>query len=470
MLDNLYTRFASAILTVIVPAAQLWDSSKKRLLRARKDELAVGDLGPSYWLGLKLPSILTAVGLVTIVFLALVAMVGGIAVSVTPDKQYAALHQTYWNIPVTLFEHALFILIGYLVLAVFVALDVPQRVALLLTLGRRYQPGWISAHRVLTEDGPLNIDLSACRAASNTVFAAMADGTVQYEQDRAAAPQGLRPDEIANCLLVASSIESECHDLQKHIAQLAAIYSAVTTIAAGETRPLSPKSIAASNANTFYARIRLLEPAAAGVLPDDQSIHIAVNEVVRLLSRKYRSSALRLAYVWVPLFGSSLVRVEKRLRAFPSFAGDQHKSMRQLFLKLAVRWQIWRSVATGPFIFGFSKGIATQLLNLRCITVRREDVALANDEDIQHLIAEAELQIVNQLELFIDSGSDKRTTDLCASRFGCAPSAVPLWRLSDEVDYFLFSQGRKADGGAFGTAGVTPWHIDGNSFVRRDDA
>jgi hypothetical protein len=142
--------------------------------------------------------------------------------------------------------------------------------------------------------------------------------------------------------------------------------------------------------------------------------------------------------------------------------------MRDLFLKLAVRWQIWPSAAPGPFTFGFNRGIAALLLNLRCITVRREDEALDIDEDVRRLAAGTEMQIVNQLKVFIDSGSDERTTELCKSRFGSTPSAVPLWRLSDEVDYFLFNQARRADGGSFGDAAVKPWRIDGNSFARKN--
>jgi hypothetical protein len=469
MLDTLFAKFFSAILTVIVPAAQLWDSSKKRLLRARKDEVAVGDLGLPYWFGLKLPSLLTVCGLATIVGLALIALVGGVAVSrITDQKVYPMLHKTHWAVPVTLFENSLLILFAYVLLAVVVYFDIPQYIALGLTSAWRYRPGWISAHRVLTEGGPLNIDLQACRAASNTVFEAMANGSFQYEEDRAAVPQGLQPDELANCLLIACTIESECHDLKKQIKKFAPLYSAVAAIGAGGTRPLSSKAIAAFDNNTFYAHIRSLELPDAAVLPDDQSIHIAVNEVVRLLSAKYKSSALRLAYSWVPICSASLPRVDGKLKAMPSFAGDRRKSMRDLFLKLAVRWQIWPSAAPGPFTYGFNRRIAALLLNLRCITVRREDEALDIDEDVKRLVAETEMQIVDQLKVFIDSGSDKRTTELCKSRFGSAPSGVPMWRLSDEVDYFLFNQARKADGGCFGEAGVKPWHIDGNSFVRKD--
>jgi hypothetical protein len=469
MLDTLFARFFSAVLTVVVPAAQLWDALKKRLRRLSRDEVAVGPLGRPYFWAFKLPSYVIVSSLIVVVILAFTAFMGGLMVSAAggDTKAYDSLHQSKWKIPVVLFEHALWILGAYLLVAVLFYFEVPYRLALFLTRSSRYKPGWISARRALRENGPVNIDSNACTAAANAIFQAMAQGSLTYEDDRASKPNDLETEELANCLLIGCTIESQLHDLKKSV-KFAPLYATVASIGKQQTRPLSSKSINATDKNTFYAQLRSLQPNGSEVLPDDQSIHSAVNGVIHQLARSYKSSGSRLANSWVALRGPSLLRAEARLQAFAPFAGDGHKGMRELFLKLAVRWGIWPEAETGPFTFVFSRRISTLLLNLGCVTVPQDDKTLDIDEDMTRLVPEAEMEIVNRFKDFIRSGSDITINELCQSRFGCAPSSVPRWRISDEVDYFLWTQSRKEDGGCFGPKAVKPWYIADNSFVRGD--
>jgi len=469
MLDTLFARFFAAVLTVIVPAAQLWDALKKRLRKMARDEVSVGPLGRSYFWAFKVPSYVTVVSLIVVVILALTAFAGGLVVNKAGGdaKAYEALHQSRWDVPVVVFEHALWILGAYLLLAVLFYFEVPYRLALLLTRSWRYKPGWISARRALKESGPVNIDSDACTATANTIFKSMADGSFKYEDDRASKPKDLEADELANCLLIGCTIESQLHDLKQKVT-FAPLYGMVAAVAKHQERPLSSKSIKSGNKDTFYAHLLSLQPAGQQVLPNDQSIHSAVNSVIKRLAFNYKSSALRLATSWVPLTAPSLLRVDPRLKGFDPFAGDGHKGMRELFLKLAVRWGVWPEAQAGPFIFVFSRRISTLLLNLGCVKVPQDDKALDIDEDVTRLVPETEMEIVNRFRDFIGSGSDGAIEQLCQSRFGCAASGVPLWRISDEVDYFLFAQSRKDDGGCFGEKGVKPWKIDSNSFVRKD--
>ena len=256
---------------------------------------------------LKVPSWVTAISLIMVVILAFTAFVGGLVVSRAGSdaKMYDALRQSRWALPIVVFEHALWILGAYLLLAVLFYFDVPYRLALSLTRSWRYNPGWISARRALKESGPVNIDANACTATANTIFKSMADGSFKYEDDRASKPNNLEADELANCLLLGCTIESQLHDLKQKV-NFTPLYEVVAAVAKHQERPLSSKSIKAGDNDTFYAHLLSLQPTGQQVLPNDQSIHSAVNGVVKRLASNYKSSALRLATSWVPLIAPSL--------------------------------------------------------------------------------------------------------------------------------------------------------------------
>lgn len=466
MTDSVIARFLGAAVAVIAPALQLWDALKKRLIKAHNDEAAVGNLGRPYLWALKIPIGLSVIALLAIVLLALSAIVGGILISnAGTAAQLQALQQSRWAWVTTLFEGALWIAFAYLVLAVVVYFDVPLRFALLVTNFWRYQPGWISARRMLTDTGPLNVDPNACEAVANKIFRAMADGTFQYDQHRAAVPQGLNKEELANCLLVACTIESKLHDLKRKV-PFGKLYSSVAAFGTRDGRPLAPASLRSSDAAQIYAQLQATDDPADSVFPDEQSIGPAVQRVLERLRSKFDASAFELACARLSR-AASLARVHRRLGAFEPFQHEHHEGMRVLFVKLAVRWQIWPDANPGPFSYAFNSGISILLMNLGCVTPRVDEKSINIDSDFRRLVAWTEMQIVNRVSLFIRSQADQRTTDMCTARFGCPPSTVKDWQVADEVDYFLFSQGRTNDGGFLGQDAMEPWQIEKNTLVRK---
>lgn len=468
MLETVIARFLAALVAVIAPLLQLWDALKKRLIRAQKDEAAVGNLGLPYVLVLKLPSALSVAALLLIVFSALTAIIGGIQMTNAADaKAQEALRSSGWQVPILLFEGALWISLAYLILAVVVYFDLPLRSALALARGWKHHPGWISAHRLLSESGPFNIEENACQAAANAIFRALASGEIKYDQHRASRPEGLSRAEMANCLLVAATIESQVHDLKKTL-NFGHLYSSVAEFAKTEGRPLSPSSLASQSADQLYSSLRSRNVASDPVFPDEQSIVHALRDTLSNLQRQYGASGLGLADSWLVPPKHSLARLHRRLSAFSAFAGDRHDGMRVLVLKLAVRWEIWPNLRPGPFIYAFNRKIARLLLNLGCIVVRVEDKSIDIDDDFRRLVASVAMHIVERVAAFINSQDDTRTIQLCEARFGRAPGSVEVWQVADEVDYFLFSQSQATDGGYFGEDAGKPWQIENNSFVRKD--
>lgn len=468
--DSTITRFFSVIIALIGPALQYWSSLKARLYRARMNELAVKKLGRPFAAVIKWPNRVAVTVLVIVIVLSVIALLGGILTTSSDPQTLQRQRDSAWlSIPLKLFEWSLWICLSYVVLAVFVQLNLLPRLMLLLTARSSYRPGWINALRYLREDetlGPVNTDTTACEAVANSIFNAMSKGEFEYDEDRAFKPTDLSTDELANYLLIANGIESKIHDLSQGGAGInfRTLYDTLASVAKNKARPFHPDSILAASPLGFYSWLRTLATNST-YLPDEPTISLDVGKLVATIAAKHKASARSLATTWFSR-KPSLARAMKRLNRLPLLSGSEHEAMRVQFLKLAVNMNVWTGVNPGPFVYPFSRGIAVLLLNLRCLIARPADKSLVIDDGFRRLVAWTESVIVARLEELIHSLNDEPTKQLCQRAFDCEPSQVRSWQLAYEIDYFLWSQSRKPGRGWFGEDATKPWGIEGTTLVR----
>jgi hypothetical protein len=115
----------------------------------------------------------------------------------------------------------------------------------------------------------------------------------------------------------------------------------------------------------------------------------------------------------------------------------------RLYLKLAVRMQVWPDMKPGPFLYPYSDGLALFLLNSHCIEALPTVTEIEKDLHFRSLVAAAEHRIVANAYNFLSHTRGESSTIAFAQReFVSEPSQVGPWCFTDYSDLWLWQYTR----------------------------
>jgi hypothetical protein len=417
----------------------------------KQAKAAVGPLGKTYAVIIKIPLLIYKLSLALVIIATLIILITGgmILYQQTPLPLMSAVFgYAYW-LPVLAFA---LIVIVYLNLLSLGLLHLAEWFDHL-----RFNPGWVNADWQLNhykDFFAMNINVQECERLTQVIYADILPKKEAFQQLQAPQPQKVDRDELANYLLFKCFAESWIYQQKLGFDMVDKSQKYLAWAAETKEHPFKPEALrqAVSSGSSLYEKLTTLPevlssngtPPPPGELPSSDQFATSIQHVLNRLVKDFDGEGSRLAIV---LGFESPYWLLRRLDRFVLLSGPEAEAMRRLYLKLSIRMNVWPTLKSkaGPLLYPQNKGIAILFLNMECLTVADDTKQIdTTDEGVWKLVASAEDRIVASCynELRAPGHKDAKSA-FTQAVFKCDPQQLDLWQLSDYIDLWLFTHTRK---------------------------
>jgi hypothetical protein len=447
-------------------------------------ENKVGSLGPVYKRIWKTPvRALYGILIALLCLFGIVAVIGIAAYSVAgpaddPAKTFEGLRAgTIWGPLLTLHTKATWFIGAYLVVAFLTWFNAISwlNMKIARAQARRspellFQPGFATAVWQLKSDldaAAVNINQTSCAQVSGAIAEAIAAGDNSWRNDRASMPAiaaQLSIHERATLLLVGNTIEGGLHLANKKLPSWRRLYDLLAEIAAGQDRPFDPSSLRAPGAaGALYGKLRAAAVAEPQYFPDLPAVTKDVSDCVQKLIDERSGSAANLA--GGPTSNPDLDLAKKRLEDYPQMGTATPKYMAPQFLRLAVRWHVWRFVKSAPLVYAtpdkllVGDPLLAYLFDTGCIRVsKNKDITV--DENLKRVAVKA----IHEISLHFAGMLNHVNAQplMVALREEISPGAPAIeWSVYDWVDTYLWHRSEHRANAGNALDPMPSWTVNG---------
>ncbi|HXA63955.1 MAG TPA: hypothetical protein VNV82_02325 [Bryobacteraceae bacterium] len=442
--DDLF-KFVIGIPTIIVSLFTLFNVLLPAIRWRNQTRMRVGSPGTVYDVAVTYPLRIVLI-LLTLTILAMFAMLllGAMLVAHTGSPSLGK-YAFFFDYP-----HIVWIAVSIGVLTLLVYFNPIPRFLVWFTYWLdhfRFTHGWANAKWQLSHYKTffaMGLNEEQIERLANGLAAEVIKRGQAFQPDQIPQPVGLSPTEQANYLMIGCVIEEHLHRLYKNERQrLVETWNYLANVAVVASRPFSPPFLLVhAKTNAYFDQLKsalTISPAQAA-LPQDPVIRQSVNEVASWLARKMKGDGARLAVAW-PSGASSVAALSRRLAALKEFQGG----MLRVFIKVSFRMGIWRDMYAGPFLYAYSDGLATLLMNAGCLVPPSDNKEIETDQIFKDLVAGAEDTVISRaLQAFAQPPSPTEAAEAARRIFGVAsPADVETWRFQDYADLFLWGHARE---------------------------
>ncbi len=480
-------KIIGSLITSLAGLFAVVDRFKKQLGRIKTVHAQVGSLGWPYIILVSLPAHLLWWGLLLVSLTSAYIMVQGLVL--------LAGRPLLFGLPSGL--GLAYPLVGVaILLALFAYLEIWTRVGVLFLrrFGKlRFHPGCINASWQVEEtEGikAMNVSPTNCEALGIAILDCVSAQKDPPGEMAPALPPGTDTSVIANYVFFGCVIEHYVHQLFREPGRLNAMWRYLAWAANLPEQPLGPVCVIAHETiqrDGYFAVLQALSDSHSnkswGELPVAPKIADAVNQAAGWLASKYAGNARELSKSVLRRSSSPNV-VWDNLASVEPFRSST--DLRSLFLKLAMRMQVWPDMEPGAFLFPYYSGLPVLFLNAGCLVVAQGVQRIDPDDAWRALVASTEEKIIEAAyRQFQMNSSDRRIVDLSRRFFDSDPAAVDKWSFTDFLDLWLFDHTRnfckvesakeapvscslrRGINECFCVAQPRPWYRDRESFVRR---
>jgi hypothetical protein len=438
------TKLVELLFTFLGGLATLVDRLNKQLSRIKTVYAQVGSLGWPYIVLATLPARLFWWGLLLVSLTSAYVMLQGILI--------VSHRQPLFGLPNGLaLAHPL--LGTAALLALFVYFEIWTRVGLVILrrFGQsRFHPGCINAGWQVGETGgikAMNVSPTNCEALGIAILDCVSAQKDPPGEMAPALPRGTDRSVIANYVFFGCVIEHFVHQLHLPPQSLNGMWRYLAWAATATEQPLNPSRVVeygATQRGRYFAALQAVGDSHTGErkgeLPVVAQIAEAVNQAAAWLASNYAGSARELAKSVLRPTPSPNVVWENLASAEPFRSSID---LRSLFLKLAMRMQVWPEMRPGAFLFPYYAGLPVLFLNAGCLVVSQDVQRIDPDEGWRSLVAATEEKIIEgAYRQFQIQSTGQRIIDLSHRFFHCDPANVDKWSFTDFLDLWLFDHTR----------------------------
>lgn len=479
-------KIVGSLVTSLVGLFAVVDRFRKQLSRIKTVYVQIGSLGWPYTLLVSLPARVLWWSLVLVSLTSACVMVQGLFLYANKPLPFGLRSRLGFAYPLVGIA-ILLLLFSYLEIWTRVGVFVLRRFGKL-----RFHPGCINAGWQVEEPEvkAMNVSSTHCEALGIAILDCLSGQNKPPGEMAPALPAGTDRSLIANYVFFGCVIEHFVHGLALPPESLNLMWRYMAWAATTTEQPLDPSRLVSSGAvqhGRYFETLQEVGNAHSGkhpgVLPVSPQIADAVNQAATWLVFNYAGNARDLSKSVLRSSSSPNVVWDNLSGVEPFHSSD---ALRSLFLKLAMRMQVWPEMKPGAFLFPYYAGLPVLFLNGGCLVVAQDMQRIDPDEGWRALVAATEEKIIEaayrQLQL---QSSEQPVIDLSHRFFGSDPRTVDKWSFIDFIDLWLFDQTRNQcrkqsvaedpksctlRGGAdecFCVRHPRRWYRDGVSFLRR---